>query len=1058
MAKKRIVRPKAKKAKPAPQAETVHRPDVRTKSGSAASSRGGDKTASESWDGGVASAPGARPATGPSASDYEGFWVKGEIGRGGFGVVYLAREEPARRDVALKAVGKPATGRKRGLARFLDEACITAQLQHPGIVPIYRIDKDREGREFYTMRPIEGRTLKAILDQLKAEDRETLDEFPLRRLVQVFHAVCQTIRFAHDRGVIHRDLKPSNIVVGDYGEVLVIDWGLAKVMKSGAGGEEGTAEPAEAQGAGVWALYQRRVENPREKDDTSPLVTLDGAFLGTPAYASPEQALGHVSEIDPRTDIWSLGVLLYELCTLRLPFKGSTACEMVKNLTTVEPRDPIHVNPARRVPPELAHIALRCLRRDKSERYASVGDLARDIGDWLEGLAPWRTVVDMDFTKMPDGPVPGCTVIDGDWRVEGGQMRARGDVVNLLLLDAVVAGDTRVEMEAMVPESEQGEITAILAPAAASTMEVGQLDRASYFLQFGANYNTCARIRKSLSTLATVEAFCERNCWYHVTAERTNDVLRLVVDGEELVRGRDLYPTATERVGLYTYFPGITIKRFRVLTRGASTVTSCLEVPRAFRDMGMIAEAKEKYLRIATIHPGREEGLEALFHAGRCALDLAGKETDPARREGFLKDAWDLFQRLEESYLAPLGCLGKSFVWESRRQLEKEAEELVRAHREYPHHDTIGYVTNRLWQRADVLRFDPRFELFLLPAAELDPVGLLGSWVANAAAEMMDPSTARRLIRGVVERIPDRRYLCHNALDALSWTVAREGRYEEAIRGRDEETLRAESETESASQFAKFLLAKWIVMAAKIRCREGRWDAAVNLARQVLAGTWGAYEELRSAVLVITECLLREGRYDEAIEQCGRLMSNPRASTHAYMAHARIHVARKDFAEAMGYVDKMPKEVRYALLVPHAKALIHLCQGKTEAAKECLELAVSEGGGYGREQVKALYTLASIHALEGDREKVLEILERLSREFVDWAARAALHPDDAHAVERARLWSLDVLWRKRRQERAAALTAWARTGDAEALRRIEEWARDDFDNFADVLRADVEYI
>jgi tetratricopeptide (TPR) repeat protein len=720
------------------------------------------------------------------------------------------------------------------------------------------------------------------------------------------------------------------------------------------------------------------------------------------------------------------------------------------------------------VPPELAHIALRCLRRDKSERYASVDDLTRDIADWLEGLAPWRRVVDMDFTKMPDGPVPGCTVIRGDWHVEGGRLRTSDDPEHMMVLDDFIPGDVRVEMEAMVAEGEQGEISALLMPAAASTMGYRSLFGASYALQFGGNANTCARIRKSLSTLATVEAFCERNRWYHVSAERTGDVLRLVVDGKELVRGRDLYPMATERVGLYNYFAGLSMKRLRVLTRGASTVSSCLEVPRAFHARGLVPEAREEYLRIAGVHPGRDEGLEALFHAGRCDLDLAAKETDPAKRETLLDDAWSLFHRLEEGYLAPLGCLGKSFVWESRRQLEKEAEELVRAHREYPHHDTLGYVSARLWERVMALRYDPRCELFLFPAVELNPVALIDTTVWDTIAEMIDPSTGRRILLSILGRCGDRLSLQLYALGSLRCTLAREGRYEEAIDTWKKET--SERDIESLP----YMFVDWDLQAAKIRYRQGRFDDAIALARRILSGTRGGSSGSGGkAIVVIAESLLLQGRHAEAIAECNRLLSNPSFSPVfqlAWAVLARIHVARKDYAEAERWLDRMGDTCP----VLHARALVRLAERRPETAKECLEQAVLDKQwnpgqrkatdgialieSYGRDQVKALYILACIHALEGDREKVLEILERLSWEFVDWAARAALHPDDAHAVERARLYALDILWRKRRLERAAALAAWARTGDTDAFRRIEEWARDEFDNFADALRTDVEYL
>ncbi|MBN2381701.1 serine/threonine protein kinase [bacterium] len=160
---------------------------------------------------------------------FPGYSVKSEIGQGGFGTILLVRDNIMRRDVALKTF-KPARKKDWDIdtrERFLEEAQITAQLQHPGVIPIYNISQDSSGNQFYTMRPVEGSSLDVILGLLKKGNKKTKQSFSLRYLVQLMINVCKTMQFVHERGVIHRDLKPSNIIVGDYGEVIVIDWGLA---------------------------------------------------------------------------------------------------------------------------------------------------------------------------------------------------------------------------------------------------------------------------------------------------------------------------------------------------------------------------------------------------------------------------------------------------------------------------------------------------------------------------------------------------------------------------------------------------------------------------------------------------------------------------------------------------------------------------------------------------------------------------------------------------------------------------------------------------------------
>ncbi|HUW57284.1 MAG TPA: protein kinase, partial [Planctomycetota bacterium] len=564
----------------------------------------------------------AARASGKGVPDaYPDLDVKGEIGHGGMGTVFLAREKSASRDVALKVL---AAGRdpddQRGRTRFLEEAQVTAQLQHPGIVPVYRIGEGARGRPYYTMRPIEGRTLRAVLDDLRKDDPAARDRFGLRRLVQVFQFVCQAVRFAHDRGVIHRDLKPSNVVVGDYGEVLVIDWGLAKAVSSKTDGSADAEAAKQPSDADVWKLYERRVVSLREDDVVTLQATVAGAVMGTPAYMPPEQIRGDVGELDARSDIWSLGVVLYELCTLRLPFEGKDLAELTTQITKTDPPDPITANPQRRVPPELRDVILRCLKRDRTERYASLAELLTDIEHWLEGVAPWRLVKDVDFSEMPDGEPEGWTCIRGRWRVARGVLASEDERDNVLLLDEDVPGDVRVEVEARVIEGSEGEITLALC---VPPQTVSGRWQEGYSMQFGAHSNSTATLQKKSIAVAGVRARYTPGRWHAVVVEKTGNLLRLRVDGGETLRWLDPEPLSGPWVGLYGCGSGLRVRRYRVLSRGLPVTVSCLAVPDAFYEKGMVQDAKVAYLEISENHGVRDEGLHALFRAGKCDLRLA---------------------------------------------------------------------------------------------------------------------------------------------------------------------------------------------------------------------------------------------------------------------------------------------------------------------------------------------------------------------------------------------------------------------------------------------------
>ncbi|MFC2173612.1 serine/threonine-protein kinase [Acidobacteriota bacterium] len=211
------------------------------------------------------------------------------LGQGGMGSVHLVCDRDLKRNVALKMI---IGGNGTRQARFLEEAQVMGQLQHPNILPVHELGLAEENKLYYTMPEVRGQTLQTILDGLAAGDGETKKKYSLTRLIQIFIQVAQAMSYAHDKGVVHRDIKPSNIMVGEHGEVQVIDWGLSKVV----------------------------VEKDLKIESGGPL-TETGVVVGTPYYMAPEQASGE--EVDARTDIYALGVLLYEMLTLERPFEGS---------------------------------------------------------------------------------------------------------------------------------------------------------------------------------------------------------------------------------------------------------------------------------------------------------------------------------------------------------------------------------------------------------------------------------------------------------------------------------------------------------------------------------------------------------------------------------------------------------------------------------------------------------------------------------------------------------------------------------------------------------------
>ena len=269
--------------------------------------------------------------------------VGGMIAKGGMGVILSAKDLNIRRTVAMKVMLNPGDVAKPQILRFIEEAQVTGQLEHPSIVPVHELGVDASDNVYYTMKYVKGVTFKDILNGLSEGDRGTIRDYPLNRLLNIFLKTCEAMAFSHTRGVVHRDLKPENIMVGDHGEVLVMDWGLAKVLAAGRregearhsqersegdggakvlgrSGEHGSHESHEAH-AGLPGGASA-VDSVRSDESDEVLKTMEGEIMGTPQFMAPEQALGKIDAIDARTDIYALGAILYNILTLQPPITG----------------------------------------------------------------------------------------------------------------------------------------------------------------------------------------------------------------------------------------------------------------------------------------------------------------------------------------------------------------------------------------------------------------------------------------------------------------------------------------------------------------------------------------------------------------------------------------------------------------------------------------------------------------------------------------------------------------------------------------------------------------
>ena len=332
---------------------------------------------------------------------------KEEIGRGGCGVVLRAFDRLMQRDVVIKRVLGNSGNTKETVSRFLNEARITGRLEHPGIVPVHEIGQgDSDGIPYYVMKWLHGVTLKEAINDYHATKIASEKQRKFHELLNRFRQVCQTLAYAHEHDVIHRDLKPANIMVGSFGETIVLDWGLAKDLgkHSRELQPESVDEPTNEQTLGI-SLHQsdekcdsKRNTRSQGASNNHDGLTQIGAVMGTAAYMSPEQARGESDRVDSRSDVFSLGVILYEILAGVSPFRSNSVQTTLKLVAIADFKRPRKLN--RHVPLALDAICNRAMNLAPEDRYQDAKLLADDIENYLSGNAvtayrePWWGKVD----------------------------------------------------------------------------------------------------------------------------------------------------------------------------------------------------------------------------------------------------------------------------------------------------------------------------------------------------------------------------------------------------------------------------------------------------------------------------------------------------------------------------------------------------------------------------------------------------------------------------------------------------------------------------------------
>ncbi len=592
------------------------------------------------------------------------------IGKGGMGEVFLAYDTTCGRRIALKRIREDLVSHTQMHYRFLKEARVTSQLTHPAIIPIYAIHENDQ--IYYTMPFVEGETLKQIFRE--SAKRAKKSEKPhqiggsIPSLMRIFLTICQAVAYAHSHGVLHRDLKSENIIIGKYGEVMILDWGLAKLMRI----------PEQ--------------ENNSENPIKSSKMTNLGKVVGTISYMAPERALGNPATV--LTDIYSLGVILYQILTLRMPFKRGTLKEFRQRMDKEELYDPIEVAPYREVPKLLSTVVLKCLSVDANERYQNVDELVKDIENYLEGRSEWYPIAELRIENKSDWEFQENVLIAEHVAITRGTDIT--DWVNLMISSSSFPDNIKIDTRIRIGEKGQGIGFLLSIPEAAERNNLND----GYCLWLGSDTSKSTKLlRSTVEVLHAPEVTLQRHEWYHLQIVKLENNIHLYLN-ETLQFSYIIHtPLTGTHIGLLARDADFVMDPLIIYSGNQSIKISCLAVPDAFLAHKDFNTALIEYRRIGYAFPGTSEGREALFRAGITLLEQGSQQKTAEEVNIYYERALEEFNKLHSTPGAPLEYLGKALVYQELNDPEEEIKCFELAYRRYPGHPLLPILNEELISR-----------------------------------------------------------------------------------------------------------------------------------------------------------------------------------------------------------------------------------------------------------------------------------------------------------------------------------------------------------------------
>ncbi|NCC49668.1 MAG: hypothetical protein EOM20_00495 [Spartobacteria bacterium] len=553
------------------------------------------------------------------------------LAEGGMGIVYQARDLNCRRTVAMKVLTGFEPREREDLLRFIEEAQITAQLEHPNIVPVYEVGLDTADHIYYTMKLVNGMTLTEILVGLRMQKPEIIEQYPLSRLLNIFQKACDAVAFAHSKNVVHRDLKPDNIMIGDFGEVLVMDWGLAKVMGQGWEGARAPTEQSE-----LCLQLDTKVMSLREDKVGASLKTMSGRVMGTPGFMAPEQARADTDAVDFRSDVYSLGAILYSILTLCSSVKGKDIHTILRRIIQGDFKPPQDYNhtplreeaddpprfvhcPGERIPSALSDIVMIAMATDPEDRYQTVPTLQLAVEAYQEGEI-WQLIIDEDFSNPET--LRRWDIIGGEYNLVDNELYMYGGEPQMLMFKADIAGDVRIEFDC---HQEGVYLNTIGCFLSAVPPDGGRpLPTGGYAFIYGGYDNSLNVLMRGDQKIWSRSASpLQRGEMYHVVVERVGCRLRMEVNDEEifsLVDADALSGADRTAVGVFGWLADTYYDRIKIYSLGTPWECDILEMAERQMQKGryIVAMGLFEEIEVSFPDPERRErarlGYEAAWH------------------------------------------------------------------------------------------------------------------------------------------------------------------------------------------------------------------------------------------------------------------------------------------------------------------------------------------------------------------------------------------------------------------------------------------------------------